>query len=168
MHRNTGIRRKHKQTHTNKSQRRRNRRSHIRRGFRQGDKAGCGAAHPRGEDKHQPTDRRNSYHPQSLMCHPTCLKFFFLWFFFRPRTLFFLEHLLQVFCDLIFSNRMLAKICALAGLAVASAFAPAALPGRVTTRGEHWHMRVERFRAPSAAAGGSVAKTHLCGPSQDG
>jgi len=31
---------------------------------------------------------------------------------------------------------MLAKICALAGLAVASAFAPAALPGRVTSRGD--------------------------------
>jgi hypothetical protein len=33
-------------------------------------------------------------------------------------------------------EKMLAKICALAGLAVASAFAPAALPGRVTSRGD--------------------------------
>jgi hypothetical protein len=53
-----------KHTHT-KSQRRKNRRIHIRRGFHQGDKAGRRAAHPRGEGKHQLTDRRNAYHPQS-------------------------------------------------------------------------------------------------------
>ena len=49
MHRNTGIRRTHKQTHTNHNHRRRNRRSHIRRGLHQGDKAGRHATRCRME-----------------------------------------------------------------------------------------------------------------------
>jgi hypothetical protein len=45
-----------------------------------------------------------------------------------------------------FAIEMLSKIVALSLAAAASAFAPAALPGRVTSRGEQRHILTQQLR----------------------
>jgi hypothetical protein len=57
---------------------------------------------------------------------------------------------------------MLSKIVALSLAAAASAFAPAALPGRVTSRGEQRHTLAQQLRRGALRGSERAAARDLC------